>query len=412
MEIKLLSMINNSIASAGNKGEKDRSDCFVSLTLSDAGGIHLKLNSKVEVLYGDSILELCQSMLKFFRIEHATLEIDDKGALPFVIMARIEAAIKQLVKSDLEFLPEMLSENLYSSTFNQPRISRLYLPGNTPGLMLNAGIHMPDGIILDLEDAVRFSKKSEARILVRNALRSVNFLGVERMVRINQIPAGLEDLHYIIPHNVNLILIPKCENGDQIRMVNEKIKTIQKQIGNLNPVWLMPIIESAMGVMKVLDIAQSADNIVAIAIGLEDYTADIGVERTNEGTESFYARCQVVNGCKALGIQAIDSVFSDFEDMEALKENVLRSKALGFDGMGCIHPRQIKVVHDNYAPTDKEIENAQIILNAFFEANENGYGVVSVGNKMIDAPVVKRAQQTIELSISRGKLPANWRKQN
>ena len=400
--------MNKSIASAGNKGEKDRSDCFITLRLSDVGGIQLELKSKVQVLYGASILALCQEMLKFFQIENAIVEIEDKGALPFVIMARIEAAIKQLIKSDLEFLPEMLSENLYSSDFKQPRISRLYLPGNTPGLMLNAGIHTPNGIILDLEDAVGISKKSEACFLVRNALRSVNFLGAERMVRINQIPAGLEDLEFIIPNNVNLILVPKCENGNQISQVNDRINTIQKRIGISNPVWLMPIIESAMGVMKALEIAQSADNIVAMAIGLEDYTADIGVVRTFEGSESLFARCQVINACKAVGIQAIDSVFSDIGDMEALKENVIRSKALGFDGMGCIHPRQIKVIYDNYAPTDQEIENAKIIMVAFVEASQNGYGVVSVGNKMIDAPVVSRAQQTINRAISMGKLGADW----
>ena len=401
--------MNKSIVSAGNKGEKDRSDCFVSLKLSDSGGIHLELKSKVQVLYGSSISALCYEMFKFFQIENAIVEIEDKGALPFVLMARIEAAIKQLIKSDLEFLPEMLSENLYSSDFNQPRISRLYLPGNTPGLMLNAGIHTPNGIILDLEDAVGISKKSEACFLVRNALRSVNFLGAERMVRINQIPAGLEDLEFIIPHNVNLILVPKCENGDQLNQVNDRIKTIQKRIGISNPVWLMPIIESAMGVMKALEIAQSADNIVAMAIGLEDYTADIGVVRTYEGTESLFARCQVINACKAVGIQAIDSVFSDIGDMEGLKENVLRSKALGFDGMGCIHPLQIKVIHENFAPNEMEIKNAKLIVNAFYEANEKGYGVVSLGNKMIDAPVVKRAQRTIDLAVLSGKLDANWR---
>ena len=170
----------------------------------------------------------------------------------------------------------------------------------------------------------------------------------------------------------------------------------------------MPIIESAMGVMKALEIAQSAENVVAMAIGLEDYTADIGTQRTAEGTESFFARCQVVNACKAAGIQAIDSVFSDISDMEALKENVLRSKALGFDGMGCIHPRQIKVIHDNFAPDEKEIENAKNIVLAFFEATEKGIGVVSLGNKMIDAPVVKRAHRTINLAVSMGKLDANW----
>lgn len=400
--------MNNTFATSGNNGDKDRSDCYISLELTHSGGIKVELTSKVKVLYGESIIALCNEVLVFFDIKNAILKVDDKGALPFVISARIEAAVKQLIKSDKEFLSEMLSANLYSTKRDQQRITRLYLPGNTPSLMLNAGIHKPNGIILDLEDAVGPSKKIEAKFLVRNALRSINFMGIERMVRINQIPKGLDDLDSIVPHNVNLILVPKCEGADQIRQVNDRIVAIQKQNGLSNSIWLMPIIESAMGVMKSFEIAQSADNIVAMTIGLEDYTADIGVLRTREGTESLFARCQVVNACKAAGIQAIDSVFSDIGDMKALKENVIQSKALGFDGMGCIHPRQIKVIQDSFAPTEKEIEIAKRIIIAFNEATEKGLGVVSLGNKMIDAPVVKRAQNTINLAILSNKLSANW----
>ena len=403
--------MNNKIAKAGNNGDKDRSDCFITLELTSTGGLNIDIISKVKVLYGESILILCKSMLRFFGIKNATVKVEDKGALPFVIAARIEAAIKQLIQTDKEFLPEMLIENKNTTTREQPRITRLYLPGNTPSLMINAGIHTPNGIILDLEDAVGVNKKQEARFLVRNALRCVDFLNAERMVRINQIPIGFEDLDYIIPHNVNLILIPKCESASQIHLLNERINDLKKRFDITKPIWLMPIVESAMGVMKALEIAQSAENIVAMCIGLEDYTADIGARRTNEANESFFARCQVLNACKAAGIQAIDSVFSNIGDMEALKENVLRSKALGFDGMGCIHPRQIKVIQNNYCPDEIEIGNAKKIINAFIDASEKGLGVISLGNKMIDAPVVKRAQQSIALAISMGKLDANWRQQ-
>ena len=403
--------MSNTIAKAGNNGDKDRSDCFITLELTSIGGLNIDIISKVKVLYGESILILCESMLRFFGIKNATVKVEDKGALPFVIAARIEAAIKQLIQTDKEFLPEMLIENKNTTTREQPRITRLYLPGNTPSLMINAGIHTPNGIILDLEDAVGVNKKQEARFLVRNALRCVDFLNAERMVRINQIPIGFEDLDYIIPHNVNLILIPKCESASQIHLLNERINDLKKRFDITKPIWLMPIVESAMGVMKALEIAQSAENIVAMCIGLEDYTADIGARRTNEANESFFARCQVLNACKAAGIQAIDSVFSNIGDMEALKENVLRSKALGFDGMGCIHPRQIRVIRNNYCPDEIEIENAKKIINAFIEASEKGLAVISLGNKMIDAPVVKRAHQSIALAISMGKLDVNWRQQ-
>jgi citrate lyase subunit beta/citryl-CoA lyase len=277
--------------------------------------------------------------------------------------------------------------------------------------MINAGIHKPDGIILDLEDAVAPDKKEEAAYLVRNALRAVDFYGAERMVRINQVPRGLDDLDFIVPHNVNLILIPKCETAGQIHQVNERIAIIRKQTKTKGNIWLMPIIESALGVIRAYDIATAAENVVSMAIGLEDYTADICTRRTAEGTESFYARSAVVNACRAAGIQPIDSVFSDVADMEGLKNNVLRSKALGFDGMGCIHPRQIRVIHEYFAPEAAEIERAKKIVNAFIEANEKGLGVVSLGTKMIDPPVVKRAQRTIDLAVSMGKLSKNWREE-
>jgi citrate lyase subunit beta/citryl-CoA lyase len=396
-------------AMVGNKGEDVRSDCHVTLELADRGGIMITLKSRVKTLYGIAIESLVKEILEFFGVKNAIVLIEDTGALPFVIAARMEAAIKKLVKTDKEYLTDFLEENRYQTEKEKNRFSRLYLPGNTPRLMINAGIHKPDGIILDLEDAVAFDKKHEARFVVRNALRSLNFYGAERMVRINQVPMGLEDLDYIIPHNVNLVLVPKCESPDEITKVNERITVIKKEKKIEGDVWLMPIIESAKGVMNVYEIAFAAGNLAALAIGLEDFTADLGTLRTEEGTESFFARAKLVIACKAAGIQAIDSVFSDVGDMEGLKRTILRSKALGFNGMGCIHPRQIVVIHENYAPADAEIEKAKKIYNAFMEAQAKGLGVVSLGTKMIDPPVVKRAQKVIDLAVATGKLSVNWR---
>lgn len=394
------------LAAAGNKGDKVKSDCFVSVELTSSEGINIELTSKVEVLYGDAIKKRCHQVLDFFDIKNAIVKIEDKGAFDYVIAARLEAAIKQLIQTDKLFLTELLPENVLATRKEKFRISRLFLPGNTPSLMINAGAHQPDAIILDLEDAVAPAKKEEARYLVRNTLRSLSFMGAERIVRINQLPMGLQDLDFIIPNHVNMVMLPKCESAEQILQVNEKIEQIQKA-NNLNsPVWIMPIIESAMGVIKTFEIATAANNVAAIAIGLEDYTADLGVSRTKEGTESFFARAQLVNACKAAGIQAIDSIFSDVGDLEALKENALRSKAMGFDGMGCIHPRQIKVIHESFSPEDHEIESAIIIVKAFEEAEEKGVGVFAIGNKMIDAPVVKKARKVVELANRMGKIPS------
>ncbi|MCF7911037.1 MAG: citrate lyase ACP [Candidatus Cloacimonetes bacterium] len=396
-------------ATAGNTGSSVRSDCFVSLEITKTGGIEINLDSKVEVLYGENIRQECRKVLDFYDIKHCLLEVIDTGALNFVLQARLEAAIRAIITTDKEYLPEMLAQNLYSTEKDRYRRSRLYLPGNTPKLAINAGLHQPDGIILDLEDSVAPAKKYETRFLVRNTLRALDFYGAERMVRINQIPKGLEDLEFVLPHNVNLLLIPKCEDPEQIEVLEEVIGEMKHKYHIEHPIWLMPIIESALGVIKAYEIASSSPYIVGMAIGLEDYTADLGTQRTLAGNETFFARCQVVNAARAAGIQPIDSVFSDVSDMEGLAANVQNSKQLGFDGMGCIHPRQIPVIHENYAPDVSEIEKAKKIVNAFIIAEEQGLGVVALGSKMIDPPVVKRAQRTIDIALKLKKIDANWR---
>jgi len=393
---------------AGNKGAGIRSDVWVAVRPAQRGGLQINLKSKVKTLFGRQIKTLTEEVFRFFEIENAVVDIEDAGAVDFVLAARLEAAIKQVTETDKEFLLPLLEENKTTTQKDTFRFSRLYLPGNSPKLMLNAGIHKPNGLILDLEDAVAPAKKTEARYLVRNTLRSLHFYGAERMVRINQGERGLEDLEFVIPHFPNMILIPKCEETSDVLRVVERTQELLMLHEMEHPVWFMPIIESAKGVMNAYQIASADKKVAAMAIGLEDYTADLGTRRTNDGTESFFARSMVVNAARAAGIQPIDSVFSDVSDMEALAENVKRSKALGFDGMGCIHPRQIKVIHENFAPDETEIEKAKKIYLAFKEAEAKGLGVVSLGSKMIDPPVVKRAVNIIELAVNMGKLKKNW----
>lgn len=394
----------------GNSGPGVRSDCKLSMELLTKGGLEIELKSKVDSMFGKSIREMITDILAFFEVKNARINIQDSGALPFVLLARMEAMIKTYVQSEKEYLPEMLAESSYKSKKERFRFSRLYLPGNSPSLMINAGIHQPGGLILDLEDSVSPEKKEEARYLVRNALRQLDFMGTERMVRINQLPLGLKDLAFIVNHNVHLILVPKCESVEQILQLEEEINRLKELKYKNDPIFLMPIIESALGVEKAYEIAVSSNNIVAMAIGLEDYTADIGVRRTARGDESLYARTRLVNACKAAGIQPIDSVFSDVGDMDGLREAVRKSRALGFEGMGCIHPRQIQVIHNEFYPTMGEVEKAVEIVKAFLKAKKKGLGVVSLGTKMIDAPVVKRAQKIISLAVSLGLLKKAWAK--
>ena len=397
-------------AEAGRKSSRVRSDCWIKISLTNSGGIKLKMNSKVKQLYGSPIRKLVSEGLAYFDIKNAEVEVEDYGALPFVIMARLECVIRRLnYYKNKEWLPEFSRHCIYETNRERFRRSRLYLPGNESKFMINAGLHKPDGIILDLEDSVAPAEKDAAQLLVRNALRQVNFYGVERMVRINQLPQGLDDLQYIVPHNTHVILIPKCESADQVKKIDVEAQQILKANKKIGKVYLMPIVESGLGAIKAYEIASASPNVVALTIGLEDYTADIGTQRTLEGRESFWARCQVVNAARAAGVQPIDTVFSDVTDMEGLHQSVLEAKSLGFDGKGCIHPRQIQVINETFAPDAAEIIKAKKIVIAFEKAGAQGLGVVSLGSKMIDPPVVKRALRTIQLALDTGKLETNWR---
>ena len=208
---------------------------------------------------------------------------------------------------------------------------------------------------------------------------------------------------------MNLILIPKCETAENVREVAKRIRDIMMESGSVNPVYLMPIIESAMGVEMAFEIARADESVVALAVGLEDLTADMGVRRTAEGTETLYARTRIVNAAKAAGIQPIDSVFPDVADMDGLRRNVAVSKSLGFEGMGCIHPRQIAVIRQGFSPEQEEIERAQKIVVAYEDALSRGLGVVALGSKMIDPPVVARAMKAIDLAVKLGLLDSGWR---
>ncbi len=379
------------IGEAGHWGADIRSDVHVRIEPRERGGIEIELQSRVEPYYGESIRRQAEEVLEALGVRHARVQIHDEGALPFVISARIEAAAKRAgLGEGTRVLPDRIALPEPSAR-DRMRRSRLYVPGSEPKYFINAALHGADGVILDLEDSVHPSEKDAARLLVRNALRAVDFLHCERMVRINQIPLGLSDLDEIVPESPDLILLPKVENPDQVIEASRRIAEIKADYGITRPVWLMPILESALGIENAFAIAKTGEQIVALTIGLEDYTADLGVVKTLSGAESLYARQRVVNTAHAAAVQAIDSVFGDVADMDGLRAWGVNSRAMGFEGMGCLHPLQIAVIHEAFAPSPVEIERAQKIVAAYHEATEKGLGVVSLGSKMIDPPVVQRA---------------------
>jgi citrate lyase subunit beta / citryl-CoA lyase len=391
-------------AEAGHWGKDVRSDAHVAFELRDSAGIDISLESRVAPYYGTAIVEQSRAVLDELGVKHARVSIHDEGALAFVIAARLEAAVRRagaaLGKRSLP--PQQTLAP--ASAKDRLRRSRLYLPGSEPKYYINSALHMPDAIILDLEDSVHRAEKDAARILVRNTLRAVDFGECERMVRINQLPLGLEDLADIVPEGPDLILMPKVEDPQQVAEVDRMIGEIKSRHGVIRPIWIMPILESALGIENAFPIAIASENVAALTIGLEDYTADLGVAKTSDGRESQYARSRVVNAARAAGVQAIDSVFSDIADMDGLRRWGGSSRALGFEGMGCIHPGQIRVVHEAFAPTPPEIEKAKKIVAAFEEAQKKGLAVVSLGSKMIDPPVVQRALKLVERAQAMGVI--------
>lgn len=391
-------------AEAGHCGKEVRSDAHVAIEARDGGGIEISLESRVAAYYGSAILEQTRNVLSELGVKHARIAIHDEGALPFVIAARIEAAARRAgITLGAHSLPEP-HPLPNPSQKDRLRRSRLYLPGSDPKYYVNASLHAPDAVILDLEDSVHRAQKDTARILVRNTLRAVDFGSCERMVRINQMPLGLEDLAEVVGESPDLILIPKVEHPAQVQEADHMIGEIKSRNGITRPIWIMPILESALGIENAFAIATASENIAALTIGLEDYTADLGVVKTVDGRESQYARSRVVNAAHAGGVQAIDSVFSDVADIDGLRRWAESSRAMGFEGMGCIHPGQIRVVHQAFQPTAIEIEKAQKVVTAFEEAQSKGLSVVSLGSKMIDPPVVQRALKLVERARAMGAI--------
>ena len=385
--------------SAGVEGGP--SDLLVTFEPADAGGLVIDLTSKVEPYYGDAIRAQAAEVLAALGVASGRLAISDQGALPFTIAARIEAALRRAGVEGGDARPPALPPRPPTAR-RRLRRSRLYLPGSGPKLFPSAGLHGADGVILDLEDSVHLGEKDTARLLVRNALRCLDFGGSERMVRINQLPLGLEDLAAVIPERVDLVLVPKVESAEQVRAVADCITGSVADAGVDGPVWIMPILESALGVERAFDIATASERVSGLTIGLEDYTADLGVPKTPEGDETAWARSRLINAARAAGVQAIDSVYSDVADMDGLRRYAERSRAMGFAGMGCLHPRQVPVIHAAYAPSEAEVARALAIVAAFAEAESKGLSVVSLGTKMVDPPVVKRALELVALAREQG----------
>lgn len=285
------------------------------------------------------------------------------------------------------------------------RRSMLFLPGSTPNKIINGDSMGSDAIILDLEDAVSPDEKDAARILVRNAIRDLKFPGVEIIVRINATdsPYWKADLEEIIPLRPNLIMPPKTSCAADVLAVDEYISLLEKKNGmEPNTVKLIPLIETALGVENAFQIATASKRVAALFLGGEDLTADLHCKRTKEGNEINYARTRLVVAARAAGIDVYDTPFTDVNDDEGIRTDAEYAKSLGFTGKSSISPRHVSVINEVFSPTLKEIDYAYEVMAAINAAKAQGRGVVALHGKMIDAPVVMRAEQTIAMAEEMG----------
>lgn len=285
------------------------------------------------------------------------------------------------------------------------RRTMMYVPGNNPGMIKDAHIYGADSIMFDLEDSVSIKEKDAARLLVYNALKSIDYEGVETVVRINGLdtPYGNEDLQAMVRAKPDIIRLPKTEKPEDVIEIDKLISEIESEVGMpVGAIKLMAAIESALGIINAYPIATASPRLIGIAIGAEDFVTDMKTSRSMDGIELLVARNQVLMAARAAGIYALDTVFSDVNDEEGFINEVKLIKQLGFDGKSVINPRQIEPVHKIYTPTQKEIEKSIRIINAIKEAEKRGSGVISLDGKMIDEPIVNRARRVIELAIAAG----------
>ena len=285
------------------------------------------------------------------------------------------------------------------------RRSMLFLPGNNPNMLINGNCLGADAVIFDLEDAVSPAEKDAARILVRNTMRYMDFRGCEIIVRINSIdtPYWKKDIDQLLPYKPSLFLLPKTGSAADILEADAYIASVEEALGmEKNTVGLMPLIETALGVENAFAIATATNRVKALFLGAEDLTADLQCKRTKEGREIEYARTRLVVAARAAGVDVYDTPFTDVNDDEGIVTDAQLAKALGFTGKASISPRHVEVINSVFSPTQQEVDYAYEVMEAIQLAKQQGKGAIALRGKMIDAPIVARAERTIAMAQALG----------
>ena len=283
----------------------------------------------------------------------------------------------------------------------------LYASGSSAGKVLEARFYNQYCIVYDLEDSVSTMEKDAARFLIYHTVRYHRPPDKYVLIRVNGLYSEYidEDLEAAVRARPDAIRLPKVEHAEEVRRIDAQITRIEKTAG-IEPgsIELWCNIESVLGAVNAQEIATASPRVVALALGAEDYTASMGSLRSKAGHEIFYARMQVLQACRLAGISAQDAVFSDFNDLEGLQEDLKMTRGLGFDGKTVIHPRQIDMVNAAFTPTKKEIRNAQRVIAALEEGARNHTGVVVVDGSMVDKPMEIRARTVLAQAEAAGIL--------
>ncbi|VEJ09087.1 citrate (pro-3S)-lyase subunit beta [Actinobacillus delphinicola] len=285
------------------------------------------------------------------------------------------------------------------------RRSMLFVPGSNAAMLSNSFIYRPDSIMFDLEDSVALKEKDTARILVAHTLGMPLYkeYGIETVVRVNPLDSefGLKDLNLVVRAGVDVVRMPKTDTPQDVIDMDHAIAEIEKQCGReVGSTKLLAAIESPLGITQVNQIAVASSRLIGIALGAEDYVRNLKTERSPDGVELFYARCSILQAARAAGIQAFDTVYSNANNEEGFLKEASLIKQLGFDGKSLINPRQIELIHNIFAPTQKEVDQAKRIIEAAKQAEREGSGVASLNGKMIDAPIIERAKLVLERAKS------------
>lgn len=270
--------------------------------------------------------------------------------------------------------------------------SILFIPGNNPGMLQNADILDADALFVDLEDAVALGEKDTARTLVKEYLNTFK-PETDIFVRINpsDSPYFYRDLESLKDEDIKGILLPKASI--------ESMKKLDSFIEENNLDFeIIALIETAMGLENSFQILKQSQRIVGMFLGAEDLTLDLGAKRTKDSKEIDYARSRIIAVSKAMGVQAIDTPFTDTDDISGLRKDVYYAKDLGMTGKAVISPRHVKIVNDLFSPSDADIEYAHRVVEGVKSANEKGLGAFSIEGKMIDKPIIMRSLNTLKLS--------------